>query len=165
VADTTTTVALALPVGTKNLYLTSDPIGAEVVVDGQASGRTPRPLDGLAFGRHTIRARVDGYVEIDTTIDFGESSGQIHFAFKPEPPGILVLQGDSPAKMYIDGILAAENVPNSGPRELKPGPHTVEVVLVSGSVINTTIDVHSRERVTFDYTSQIETDRTRIDGR
>jgi hypothetical protein len=163
--DTTVTVTLTLPVGTKSLYLTSEPIGAEILVDGQSRGRTPRQMDNLAFGRHGLRVRLDGFVETDTTIDFGEGTGPIHFALKPEPPGVLVLQGNNPAKMYIDGILAAENVPNSGPRELRPGRHTVEVILVSGEVIKTTIEVRSREKVTYDYTSRSETGRAPVGGR
>jgi hypothetical protein len=164
-ADTTTAIALTLPVGTNSIYLTSDPSGAELLVDGLTSGRTPRSLDSLPFGRHTIRARMEGFVEIDTTIEFGERSGPIHFALRPEPTGVLVLQGDNPAKMYVDGILAAENVPNSGPKELKAGPHAIEVVLVSGRVIKATITVRSGEKVTYDYSSQAETGRTRLGGR
>ena len=99
----------------------------------------------------------EGHAPAETTLAVSESVHQLDLALRPEPPGVLVVLGDRPAQIYVNGVLVVENVQNSGPRELSPGPHQVHVVLVSGETIDQTVTVRSGERVVFDYSKDVVT--------
>jgi hypothetical protein len=45
------------------LSVTSDPVAADVFIDGQFVGRTPMSIDSLAPGDHRVRLAKDGYLE------------------------------------------------------------------------------------------------------
>jgi hypothetical protein len=79
--------------------------------------------------------------------------GSLHLTLVAEPPGVLVIQGDLPAQIYIDGVLVVEGVQNSGPQALSRGNHEVRVVLTSGKVIDKSVAIQPRERATYDYSS------------
>jgi len=151
VPDRVQAVKLVLRPGMADLVVTSDPPGAQILLDGHARGSTPISLAGVPMGRHRIEARRDGHMPADTTLEVGAATGQIHLALRVEPPGVLVIQGDRPAQIYVDGTLVKENVQNSGPQRLRPGTHQVRVILVSGESSDYTVDVRSGERVIYDY--------------
>ena len=145
------TLALTLQPGLANLMVTSEPLGAQILVDGTPRGTTPFSLAALPAGRHRFEARRTDFAPGDTTLEIASGSGQIHLTLKPEAPGVLVIQGDRPAQIYVDDALVVENVQNSGPRRLRPGSHQIRVVLVSGEVVEQSLAVKSGERVVFDY--------------
>lgn len=67
------------------LHVTSDPPGAQVVLDGRPSGRiTPTDLSGLAPGRHTLVLQKDGFEPFPATVDLtaggpgGSAGGALH---------------------------------------------------------------------------------------
>jgi hypothetical protein len=158
-ADRTTPVRLELSVGRKDLVVTTDPPGAEVRIDRTPRGRSPARL-GLAFGRHSVTATLPGYTAAETTVLVTERTDQIDLGLRREPPGILVVQGDRPAQIYLNGVLIAENVQNSGPRELPAGTHQVHVVLVSGQTIDQSVTIQPRERAVYDFSRNEVTRRT-----
>jgi hypothetical protein len=133
------------------VMMTSDPPGARILVDGQSKGTTPVGVQGLTVGRHRVDVRKEGFVAIDSVLDVLESTRQLHFPLNAEPPGVLVVLGDRPAQIYVDGALIVENVQNSRPQRLRPGSHQVRVVLVSGETVEQSVVLHSGERTTFDY--------------
>lgn len=146
-----TTVTLVLSSEKADLVVTTDPPGANVTLDGVAGGPSPRRFAAIALGRHAFSAHLDGYAAADTSVDLSAATGQVHIALQPEPPGIVVIQGDRPGQMYIDGTLVADNVQNSQPQRLRRGPHQVRVILVSGEAIEKTVTARPSERTVFDY--------------
>jgi hypothetical protein len=48
---------------TSALSVTTDPVGAEVYVDGALAGRTPLTLDAVSVGDHRVRVVKDGFLE------------------------------------------------------------------------------------------------------
>jgi hypothetical protein len=144
-------VRLSLRPDLLSLLVTSDPPAAQVLVDGQGRGSTPLSVQGIAAGRHRLEARREGFANADTVLEVLETTRQVHFALHAEPPGVLVVQGDRPAQIYVDGTLIVENVQNSRPQRLRPGPHQVRVVLVSGEAVEQSVVLRSGERATFDY--------------
>jgi D-ribose pyranose/furanose isomerase RbsD len=101
-----------------------------------------------------VEARQEGFVTLDSTLEVSEGTRQVHLALRPEPPGILVVLGDRPAQIYVDGTLIVENVQNSRPQRLNPGAHQVRVVLVSGETVEQSVVLRSGERTTFDYSKK-----------
>ena len=68
------------------LHVTSDPPGAQVVLNGRRSGRvTPADLDGLAPGRHTLLLQKDGFEPFETTVSLtaGGPGGSAGGALRP----------------------------------------------------------------------------------
>jgi hypothetical protein len=63
----TTNVSATLVATGEAVHLTSDPDGADIVVDGKGHGKTPQVL-GLAPGKHELRLVKDGYVDWTYTL-------------------------------------------------------------------------------------------------
>lgn len=51
------------------LMLTSDPAGAEIVIDGQMRGTTPATIDTVCSGRHTYSLSLPGYQEYRSSFE------------------------------------------------------------------------------------------------
>jgi PEGA domain-containing protein len=147
-----TPVTLSLEAALGQLVVSTDPAGSDVRVDGRLRGSSPVTVTGLSLGSHTVSALRGGYLQNDTTVQVRAGSQDLRLALAVEPPGTLVVQGDRPAEIWVDGTLVVANVQNSRPRELPPGPHPVRVVFSSGEAIDQTVMVKSRERATYDYT-------------
>ena len=120
--------------------------------DGAAAGPSPHHFTAVGLGHHAFSARLDGYVTADTAVEIAAGTGQVHLALRSEPPGVIVIQGDQPAQMYVDERLVADNVQNSGAQKLRRGSHQVRVILVSGQAIEKTVEARSGERTVYDYT-------------
>ncbi len=157
-ANTVTTSALVLEMGTASMLVTTEPGGGEIRVDGTARGTAPVTAS-LPLGRHVFRAARDGYNDAETTLVVTDATRQLHLTLNREAPGVLVVLGDLPAQIYVDGALVVENVQNSGPRSLPPGSHAVRVILVSGETIDHTVAVRSGERATYDFSKNAITRR------
>ncbi|HEY3215566.1 MAG TPA: PEGA domain-containing protein, partial [Candidatus Eisenbacteria bacterium] len=134
---------LALEAGHSDLFLITDPPASEIRLDGSPRGTSPLQLAALVFGRHTLTASRTGYLTAETSVVVTQATHQIRVSLLPEPPGTLVVQGDQPGQIYIDGEIVVENVQNSGPRRLAAGTHPVRVVLVAGDTIDTSLVLKS----------------------
>jgi len=152
-----TPASLTLAAGKTDVLVTTNPTGAEIRIDGKTRGVSPLQIRGLPIGRHAFAASRDGYAPADSTLLVTESSTRVDLALRAAPPGILVVQGDRPAQIYLNGVLIVENVQNSGPRELPPGAHQVHVVLMSGEAIDQSVTIQSGERSTYDYSKGVVT--------
>jgi hypothetical protein len=150
-------VSLMLEPGQADVLFITTPAGAEVRLDGTARGKSPVRVSRVAFGRHQVFANREGWVAAESTVIVSAETREIDLSLRTEPPGILVVQGDRPAQIYLNGTLVAENVQNSGARELPPGTHQVRVVLVSGETIDQTVVIRPRERAIYDYSTSVVT--------
>jgi len=149
--DEVAPLTLVLETRKLDVLVTTDPSGGRILLDGVARGTSPAQLRGLAVGRHTLAASLDGYEPAETTTVVGPETHQIQMRLAPEPLGSLVVQGDLPAQFFVDGKFVVENLQNSGPQPLARGLHQIHVVLSTSAVVDTSVVVKPRERVTFDY--------------
>jgi hypothetical protein len=157
--NTMTSVSLALQQAATEVAVTTDPDASEIRVDGSVVGTAPLSLDTLRPGRHTFVALRDGYVKAETSLTVRPEKQRVHLTLVPESPGTLVVQGDRPAEIWIDGVLVVANVQNSGPRELSPRAYQVRVIFADGDAIEQSVLVKSQERATYDYTKGTVTRR------
>ncbi len=67
----------AAAAGTTKLALTTVPAGADLVVDGEAVGQTPRTLDLAADRKHAIEVRKPGYLPVAIAREIGAAGGPI----------------------------------------------------------------------------------------
>ncbi|WP_456472622.1 PEGA domain-containing protein [Methanocaldococcus sp.] len=72
----TTTVSATLTEETGSLFVESDPSGAEIYIDGDYKGKTPKTISELSPGTHTLKLRMDGYSDYtkDVEIKTGETT-------------------------------------------------------------------------------------------
>lgn len=83
--------------------ITSQPIGASVIVDGQDRGMTPITLFDLAAGRHHLKLRLAGYVERDRFFNTDESPFIEKSVVLQPVKGLLLVKTDPPgATIVID---------------------------------------------------------------
>jgi hypothetical protein len=164
-AGVLTPVTLALDVVPARLVITTDPAGSEVHVDGHLRGVSPVTLTDLPPGSHTLSLSHAGYLQNDTTVSVHAGDQEIRLALATEPPGYLVVQGDRPAEIWVDGLIVKADVQNSGTRQLIPGSHLVRVVLSGGETIDKEVVVKSGERATYDYTRGTITRRPQTESK
>jgi len=110
------------------LNVTSTPVGATVLVDGNNRGRTPISRLRVSTGQHRVEVKQDGYdsyfqdvtVSRNRRLDIAatlERSGQASLMLESNFNGALI---------FIDGVQRTETTP-AGNITLKPGPHTIRV--------------------------------------
>jgi len=109
-----------------SLRVEGAPFGAQVQIDGQAVATTPFdvPLK-INPGQHRLRVALDGYSELDTTIDV-ESGKEIRIeaALKPSMTILKVDCVEESGVVYVDGQ-AVGGCPFEG--EIEPGEHDVKI--------------------------------------
>lgn len=119
------------------LSLTSNPVGARVIVDGADRGTTPFST-ALSPGTHTIVLRQgDEEKTVPLTVTAGEQVSQ-YFEFAashppPPPSGKLSIATDHPgARVTVDGKSAGATPILLA--DLPPGDHTVAVATDAGTL-------------------------------
>jgi hypothetical protein len=96
----------ALPGGDAGLFVSSEPRGAEVRVDGVVVGRSGAvDLLGLAPGRYEVELRLDGYLPEVRTLDLrGGDTRFLHVEMTAIVGGSLQVVATPPADVFVDGL-------------------------------------------------------------
>jgi TonB family protein len=149
VAEASPEPVVPLPIlGT--LEVESEPAGARVRVNGQATGQTPLRLGDLPLGAYEIQVEQGGY-EAQTrsvTLDAGSPSAQVRVALA-RPAALAsgtanILSTPSGAAVSVDGRRVG-TTPLSG-LKLKPGTRRVEIALDDHETWTGSVDVAAGER-------------------
>jgi len=82
--------------GAGRITVTTQPAGAAIFIDGQASGKTPTEIEGLGPGRYLQRAEIDGYRAGEAVVEISSSQSA---------PSVVL-----------------ELISNSAPRRVEPAP-------------------------------------------
>jgi serine/threonine-protein kinase len=72
---------LPTPVRTGTLRVRTTPSQADVFVDGERRGVTPRNVDSVPFGSHTVRVTRPGYQPQERTVTIGEGQADVRVVF------------------------------------------------------------------------------------
>jgi hypothetical protein len=126
-------------VGTGTLFVTSSPRGAEIYIDGIASGQTNAYVRNIAAGTRNVTVTKPGY-QTETKLVSVQTGGRYSVSFTLQPGEgagtgtgtLLVTSIPQGAVIYIDGIASGQtntSVPNiaAGTRNVtvtKPGYQT-----------------------------------------
>lgn len=144
-ADSTRVLSPELARRTVTVTITSEPVGARITVDGSPVGAAPRVLS-LAVGSHRFKAELEGHLPVDTTLAV-RNAGDVPFLLLPVPPGILELNGDQYADIFIDDQPVGSGQLKQSIARLSPGPHKVEVVFSDDSSDELMVPVVSGQTV------------------
>ncbi len=123
-----------------SLQLTSDPIGAAVMVNGIPRGNTPLVVKRIPKGRATVTLTMEGYA--DETREFSLNAGESQNVFirMQGLPGTLRLSAvPEAARIYVDDIQQGKG--SCTLTGLKPGTYTVRAELEGYGTIEKAIEV------------------------
>ena len=144
-------VALKQPTG--QLSVTSDPDGAEILLDNQETGKTtPARLENISTGEHRLLIQKPGFepaeesvaIEADKTAEIAftlrTAAGTAHMNDQPKPPAtrfgtLFVESTPRGAAIFLNGDPTQHKAPHTF-ENLKPGAYEVRLVL-AGYVDNT----------------------------
>jgi hypothetical protein len=112
--------------------LTSEPAGAEVTIDGKASGTTPLTLN-LPVGRHELEFRLKAATRKESIEIARGKETSVEIDWNRKPQGSLRVEArPTPARVLVDGKDRGE-VPLTL-TDLTVGTHTVQIDTMEGSV-------------------------------
>ena len=128
------------------LSVTSDPVGAAVVIDGTARGNTPMEI-ALAPGSHTIEVGTGAQARSQNVTITPGNTFSLHqglnatpaATFEPGTGGLQIATEPVGARVSIDGV--AHGVAPVTVTNLKVGDHVVTVRGSSGDPVNRTVHV------------------------
>ncbi len=111
-----------------HLYLTSEPPGASVEVDGEVRGVTPVEIREISPGAHEVAIGLDGYEEERAVLDV-VSAETVRRSFELAAlEGVLVVLAKPWGSIYIDGQLRARDLDVRLTTPLSAGTHRVAAV-------------------------------------
>jgi serine/threonine-protein kinase len=141
--------ATAAVAASGTLRVVSEPVGARVLVDGRARGRSPLELGELAFGSYEVRVEQPGYEpELRRVMLSAEAaSAELRLALK-QRAAVTTGAADfvstpSGAAISVDGKPAGQT-PLRG-FKLQPGRRQVELALDGHETWSSTLDVTAGE--------------------
>ncbi len=119
-------IALDLASDSGTLEVTSEPDGAEVLLDGIPRGPAPCTVDRITVGDHELSVRLNGYVEAKQTIRLAAGETQsMNIALEPLPAALQIVSIPDGARVYINNQFQGET-PHSI-LDIKPGEYRVRV--------------------------------------
>jgi hypothetical protein len=124
------------------MYVTTLPAGADVWLDGMYIGHSPKLVDGLTIGRHSLSVAKAGWQGRDLPVTIPESGGPViaslalersEATIAPRGIGRLVLHTNEapPSSIIVDGSPVALS---KGACDLPAGSHVVVIQTRYGRV-------------------------------
>jgi len=111
-----------------SIVVTTDPVGAEVLLDGESRGTSPDgglAIARISYGPHTITARLRGYLDAVKKIDLS-STGPVGVTCRlGYGKGWLVVESDPPGASLSVNDTAAGMTPCT--RELEPARYALSL--------------------------------------
>ena len=150
--DSVSTIAVNFNRSRSDVLFVSNPIGAEIVLDGGRAGVTPSTRS-VAHGTHELVLRLDGYMEVTRDITVPVSGDRVDVAMTKLPPGTLTIKVLPYADIYIDGVLVKKGAVNLR-ADLEQGKHTIRLVHPSFEVLEEEVQVTSGDSRTVEYDMQ-----------
>ena len=137
----------------------SEPRGATVWFGKLDLGETPLEQEEWQAGLNRFRFELvgdDSYEILDTTIEvIADTTTLYHFEI-PRKPALVTVKSDPPgATILFDGNERGQT-PTLKPLEIKPGSHNIILALENHFLLDTTVQLAPKEKVTFRFHLQPE---------
>lgn len=120
---------LTSPVNTGSLYVDSTPRGASIYLDNNYEGQTPRRIDFIPVGIHTLRLSKDGYRDYVQQVRIDPQQTTNVFAnliVETTRYRLRVNSTPTGARLYIDGIYRGTTPISTS---ITPGYHSIKLEL------------------------------------
>jgi TonB family protein len=109
-----------------SLKVETDPVGADVWVDGRKAARAPALFEKLRRGPHRLRVAQDGYAAAELTLQVVDGMGEVPLRFSLTPvTAPLDVRTDEGVTVTVDGnVVGVTPLP---PVRVSPGLHRVRL--------------------------------------
>ena len=136
------------------LYVTSSPAGADIYLDGEATGKkTPAQLE-VSPGEHQVEVRMSGFLTQSKSASVAKNEvSRVEFSLTRGKGALTVMSEPMEAEVYLDGTLKG-NAPitikdiTTGEHELKlhkqgyaPHTETIQIAIGEPLVLQRTLEV------------------------
>ena len=135
-----------------SLTVSSDPIGATVLLDGVDIGQTPTSLGDVTPGDHNVRIRLNGFDDYEATVGISAGQSSVVSATLIEALGEIAVLVRPWGSIYIDGRLMKRDIDVEFSTTIPAGQHTVVATHPTLGRVTRTINVRpgQTERIVFD---------------
>jgi len=158
--DQTSTVNATLTALFGGLHIQSEPVGAEVFLNGQRAGTTPYENQKLRTGRYEILLHKEGYRDFASTVTLKPGQIEKVESALPALKGGLTIMAKPYGSIYIDGVLRQRDTEFQYKEDLSAGRHIIRVLhptfgiwekqvrIEADKVSNFIVDFNQKVRVT-----------------
>lgn len=124
----------------RDLTVDSDPAGADIYLDGYATGyTTPFTIHNVSDGRHTVLVSKPGYLPLESSVNVNNNDVARRFVMQSYLYGMLNVTSDPPGgKIYLNNKNTGEKTPYTF-QYMQAGAYTIKVV--QGKLTDTAVDV------------------------
>ena len=124
------------------MTVSSTPVGATFLVDGQRKGTTPLTVD-VPYGHHNVRVEKDGHVSQERPVSVQSGTVFVDFTLEktaaPASDKLTVFTNPQPgATLFVDGAARGKTPVTL---DITPGVHTLRVELAGFPTREETIDL------------------------
>lgn len=143
-SDTSSQEEAPTPVG--SIQITSEPAGAEVVVNGSPQGQTPLTLDELSPGSREVELQMEGYEPWSETVDVeANTTTEVEGTLQPQMGQLRVLARPW-GTIYIDDSLHVRQTDIWYQTEMPVGSHQITAVHPSLGKQSQTVELQANEQ-------------------
>ncbi|MCE9614539.1 MAG: PEGA domain-containing protein [Lentisphaerae bacterium] len=140
-------VVMTLPPSTATIDVTSQPLGAAVILDGAAQGRTPLTLERIPEGQHRLQVQHPGYAPFEETLQAEAGSHTtVDAPLAPLPARLRVVTEPPGARVYLDNALHGESPVTID--DLPPGAYRLRVEATGYATAGRTVTLALAANVT-----------------
>jgi serine/threonine protein kinase len=143
---------------TASIFIQSEPVGAEIWLNGKLEGNTPGRIDKLASGTYQIKLYKAGYQPfIKPVLINGESNRTFNETLSPLTGSLKIETEPTSAMVYLDGKELQEQTPLDL-TNISIGPHQLEIQKKGYASVTQEIEVREGQ------TNQITTRLNQLTG-
>ena len=133
------------------ISVNTDPIGANIYLDGSIQGQSPITIENIIRGNHTLSATKEGYGSafINIFVESGIISNTLiilnnnEFVNNPQYGVIDVITNPPGASIYIDGLYQGESQKTIG--GIAGGTHNLKITLAGYQEFNQLVQIFSEQ--------------------
>lgn len=126
---------LAMQTGKADLFITTDPPGADIIIDGNVMGKAPVFLDDVTAGTLLAIEARQGTMSAQEMYRIAEGFNELPLTLGQERGTLFIQTSASDAELYIDGMRVGL-VGNGLVRDVEAGHRTVEIRASGGTSVH-----------------------------
>jgi len=131
------------------LDIVSDPVGAEVIVNGVTKGKSPLKVERVPRGIATITLKMEGYEDLTREVKITAGDHQnLSVRLKGRPTRLSVVSIPERARIYVDDQFQGRSPVNVS---LEGGSHRVRAELPGYAPMSRTVDIPNGGNVTEEF--------------
>ena len=135
---------------TGSLDITTTPTGAQIFVDDKYAGVSPKKLEGVLAGPHTVKAQAENYQPAEKQVEVGHQQTEaVAIELAGLPGKILVTSIPEGAEVKIDGEKKGVTTYTGA---LSPGKHRVELNKEGYESAGEEVEIQPNKAVSKSYT-------------